>query len=82
MAISQQGSRAVYTTHISVGYLPRAVVSLRVRHGQLTRLDSHQLDCSTVGCSALPDVISASPSLGAWTLTRVGSYDALARFFP
>ena len=81
-AISQQGSRAVYTTHISVGYLPRAVVSLRVRHGQLTRLDSHQLDCSTVGCSALPDVISASLSPGAWTLTPVESYGSLTRFFP
>jgi hypothetical protein len=44
------GGRAVYATHISVGCLPRAVVSLRVRHGQLTRLDFHQLDCSTVGC--------------------------------
>jgi len=31
---------------------------------------------------ALPDVISASPSLGAWTLTPVGSYGAYARFFP
>ena len=30
----------------------------------------------------LPDVISASPSLGAWTLTPVGSYGAYARFFP
>ena len=82
-AVSQRlGGRAVYATHISVGYLPRAVVSLRVRYGQLTRLDSHQLDCSTVGCSALPDVISASPSPGAWTLTPVGSYGAYARSFP
>ncbi len=47
------GGRAVYTTHLSVGYLPRAVVSLRVRHEQLTRLDSHQLDCSLVGCSSV-----------------------------
>ena len=31
---------------------------------------------------ALPDVISASLSLGAWTLTPVGSSGALARFFP
>ena len=82
-AVSQGlGGRAVYATHISVGCLPRAVVSLRVRHGQLTRLDFHQLDCSTVGCSVLPDVISASLSLGAWTLTPVGSYGAYARFFP
>jgi hypothetical protein len=27
-----QGGRAVYTTHRSVGYLPRDVVSLRVQH--------------------------------------------------
>jgi hypothetical protein len=46
-----QGSQAVYTTHSSVGYLPRNVASLRVRHEQLTRLDFHQLDCSLVGCS-------------------------------
>ena len=45
------GSRAVYTTHRPGSYLLRDVVSLRVRHGQLTRLDSHQLDCSIVGCS-------------------------------
>jgi hypothetical protein len=31
---------------------------------------------------ALPDVISASLSLGAWTLTPVESYGACARFFP
>ena len=31
---------------------------------------------------ALPNVISASPSLGAWTLTPVGPYGAHARFFP
>ncbi len=31
---------------------------------------------------ALPDVISASLSPGAWTLTPVGSSGALARFFP
>jgi hypothetical protein len=46
-----QGSRAVYTTHSSVGYLPRDVVSLRIRHEQLIRLDFHQLDCSLVGRS-------------------------------
>jgi hypothetical protein len=46
-----QGSQAVYSTHRSVGYLPRDVVSLRVRHEQLTRLDFHQLDCSLVGRS-------------------------------
>ena len=31
---------------------------------------------------ALPDVISASLSPGAWTLTPVGSSGAFARFFP
>jgi len=31
---------------------------------------------------ALPDVISASLSPGAWTLTPVGLYGACARFFP
>ena len=48
-----QGGQALYPTHRSVGYLPRDVVSLRVRHEQLTRLDFHQLDCSLVGRSAL-----------------------------
>ncbi len=46
-----QGSQAVYTTHSPVGYLPRGVVSLRIRHEHLIRLDFHQLDCSLVGCS-------------------------------
>jgi len=31
---------------------------------------------------ALPNVISASLSPGAWTLTPVGPYGAYARFFP
>jgi hypothetical protein len=46
------GSQAVYTTHRSVGYLPRDVVSLRVRHEQLTRQDFHLLDCGLAGRSA------------------------------
>ena len=50
-----QGGRAVYTTHSSVGYLPRDVVSLRIRHEQLIRLDFHQLDCSLVGRSDVHD---------------------------
>ncbi len=41
-ALGLQGGRAVYTTHSSVGYLPRDVASLRIRHGQLIRLDFHQ----------------------------------------
>ena len=48
------GGRAVYTTHSPVGYLPRDVVSLRIRYEQLIRLDFHQLDCSLVGCSDAP----------------------------
>jgi hypothetical protein len=36
------------------GYPSQDVVSLRVRHEQLTRLDFHQLDCSLVGCSPHP----------------------------
>jgi len=50
-ALSPQSGRAVYTTHSSVDYFPRDVVSLRIRHKQLIRLDFHQLDCSLVGCS-------------------------------
>ena len=53
-AQSPRGGRAVYTTHRSVGYLPRDVASLRVRHEQLTRRDFHPLDCSLVGCSPFP----------------------------
>ena len=53
-AAFQLGGRAVYTTHPSVGCLPRVVVSLRIRIGQLIRLDSHQLDYSLVGCSDAP----------------------------
>ena len=47
--LTLQGGRAVYTTHSSVGYLPRDVVSLRIRHGQLIRLDltsAERLDMS------------------------------------
>ena len=50
-ALGLLGGQDVYTTHRPVGYLPRDVVSLRVRHEQLTRLDFHQLDCSLAGCS-------------------------------
>jgi hypothetical protein len=53
-AAFQLGGRAVYTTHHSVGYRLRVVVSLRIRIGQLIRLDSHQLDYSLVGCSDAP----------------------------
>ena len=62
-ALSLQGGQAVYTTHSSVGYLPRDVASLRVRHEQLTRLDFHQLDCSLVGCSDVPYVLLESGDL-------------------
>ena len=38
--------------HASPRWLPiKDMASLRVRYGQLTRLDLHQLDCSLVGCS-------------------------------
>ena len=50
-----RAARAVYTTHSPVGYLPRDVASLRIRHEQLIRLDFHQLDCSLVGCSDVHD---------------------------
>jgi hypothetical protein len=53
VAFTMPGGQAVYTTHRPGSYPTRDVVSLRVRHGQLTRLDSHQLDCSLVGCSFL-----------------------------
>ncbi len=43
--------RAVYTAQNPVGYLPRAAASLHARLGQLAWLDSHQLECSLVGCS-------------------------------
>jgi len=33
------GNRAVYTTHTLVDYLSQDVVSLRIRHKQLIRLD-------------------------------------------
>ena len=45
------GGQAVYTAHNPVGYLPRIAASLHARHGQLAWLDSHQLECSLVGCS-------------------------------
>jgi hypothetical protein len=49
-----QGGRVVYTTHSSFGYLPRDLVSLRIRHESACggiRLDFHQLDCSLAGRS-------------------------------
>ena len=45
------GGQAVYTAQNPVGYLPRAAASLHARIGQLAWLDSHQLECSLVGCS-------------------------------
>ena len=61
IASSATGGQAVYTTHSSVGYLPRDVASLRIRHGQLIRLDSHQLDCSLVGRSDISPLASFFP---------------------
>jgi hypothetical protein len=50
---SPPSGQAVHTTHRPAGYPDRDVASLRARHGQLARLDSHQLDRSLVGCSPL-----------------------------
>ena len=58
VVLSPQGSQAVDTTHRPVGYLPRDVASLRVRHEQLTRRDFHPLDCSLVGCSDAHKIIT------------------------
>jgi hypothetical protein len=73
-ALCLQGSRAVYTTHGSVGYLPRDVASLRVRHEQLTRLDFHQLDCSLVGRSNVPLFLPG--------LDRIAAHAVVGREFP
>ena len=43
---------------------------------------SLQVAASPCWKMALPDVISASLPLGAWTPTPVGPYGAFARFFP
>ncbi len=61
-ALSLQGGRAVYTKHSPVGYLPRDVASLRIRHKQLIRRDFHPLDCGLVGRYRSPclRVLSAS----------------------
>ena len=66
VAICSQGSHAVYPTHNSGGSLPRDVVLLHVRIGQLTWRDFHSLDCDLVGCSPPPCPASVlSPS---WVL--------------
>ena len=57
-AQSLQGGRAVYTTHSPVGYLPRDVASLRIRHEQLIRRDFHPLDCGLVGRSDVHNYLS------------------------
>ncbi len=67
------GSQALYTTHLSVGYLPRVVASLRIRYGQLIRSDFHRLDCSFVGCSAPHSV----PFSGGFALVRMKLYNLL-----
>ena len=51
-------TKDVYTTHSPVGYLPRDVASLRIRHEQLIRLDFHQLDCSLVGRSDVGNFVN------------------------
>ncbi|RZB37212.1 MAG: hypothetical protein SRB2_01294 [Desulfobacteraceae bacterium Eth-SRB2] len=67
---AKKGGRAVYPTHSPVGYLPRDVASLRIRHEQLIRLNFHQLDCSLVGCSDAPQIISFSDRLVGTYLLR------------
>jgi hypothetical protein len=75
-ARSLPGGQDVYTTHSPVGYLPRGVVSLRVRHEQLTRRDFHPLDCSLAGCSLIHRTSGRCPfecstgSLPAWSPRR------------
>jgi len=64
VAICSQGSQAVYPTHNSVGSLPRDVVLLHVRIGQLTWRDFHSLDCDLVGCS--PPLCPASVLSLSW----------------
>jgi len=63
VAFTMPGGQAVYTTPRPGSYPTRDVVSLRVRHGQLTRLDSHQLDCSLVGCSFLHPALQVGSQL-------------------
>jgi hypothetical protein len=55
--LTLQSSQEVYTTHTPVGYLPRVVASLRIRHEQLIRQDFHLLDCSLVGRSDVVDYV-------------------------
>jgi len=55
-----QGGWTVYTTHSSAGYLPRDVVSLRIRHestGGGIRRNFHPLDCGLVGRSDVHKII-------------------------
>lgn len=63
--------QAFHTTQNPAGYPIRAVALLRVRHGQLTRLDSHQLGRSIVGCS-LPHTAYRRRSPSAFRLSRQG----------
>lgn len=49
-----RAARPFTPRNILVGYPTQAVVSLRIQHEQLMRLDFHQQDCSLVGCSHFP----------------------------
>ena len=55
------GSRAVYTTHSLVDYLPQDVVSLRIRHEQLIRLDLTSAELSRSLTSWIA-ALSAAPT--------------------
>ena len=61
-----RAARPFTPRNILVGYLPQAVVSLRIQHEQLMRLDFHQQDCSLVGCShfRLHPQLTALPAEG------------------
>ena len=63
--------------NLLVGYLPQAVVSLRIQHEQLMRLDFHQQDCSLVGCSDIRAARQRGEEQGL-SHDEIAFYDALA----
>ena len=73
--------KALPFPHRSYG-LMRQTNSLPLTSALTSLSGSLQVAASPCWESALPDVISASLSPGAWTPTPVGPYGAFARFFP
>ena len=69
--------RAFYTTHRPSGYPTRDVASLHDRHGQLSRLDFHQLDCSLGSCS-FPHWAFRSSSPQGIRVRRYGAWIGIA----